>query len=1078
SGGNNTFQGKVEVLTGGIWNTLAITGSAQKLLFGGGIEFNGDSMLISVGAFYRQSQTISGSSQLYINKELWVTPGLTITNQNSAGMFFDGGQIRGGDATATFINKTVLKYHDRNAPMTPGQVDFSQAGNTVIYGRRDRQFIRPATHYHMVIDDHEVAGDENNKILQPGGATNVLGNLTINSFAELSAEAEFLSVQGNALILGELFDGKADGVSTFNNLTIDGGKIHGQPWALGNFVINGQFTLQGTDPILEDANIQAIGPTTVKAGTNLRVEGGGPGIKEFNQITVETGANFIDVGSNGNLRFKETLNIINGAFFLKQDTYFENGFNHVGDTAFFDGDIFFVENDQEGKTNHPWTLRHPINIGTGVRAKVNFENGLIVPKNRVYLFSEDSSAVFANKGKITFLENIPKLESVNIDFTEQGNELNMVMVPANYVELPGGNFHTLNIINEREGQQTIFCFLPFAGVTCSGDFSLGRDISLNPVRFNMQVDGWARIYGELFDNDTTGMVSFGNLELGRGRIAGNNWRKGTFRVNGNFVVEDTVTVEEANFSVGGLTTIKGGGLLLLQTKEGDRSFGGLTIEENGGLLDNTLGEDFVFDGPIELSGSLKLANGNCVFTHPVVIKPTGTLSFTREWGAYSFTKGIINDGTVALGNGYFGVAGEVGGSAEIALNSDISVGAGDTLVNTNTAGFTVGGVLNGEDENAYFINRGIFKYAPRAPNVPMERGSFDAFTDPDNWVYFSSTGGWQEVETGDYRNVAFLNGGNKKLVGGNVQIYGDIMVAETTVRKAQDPFAVGVARLVGEGDQHISGDVTGLFEELFIEKPSGKVILEDDFGITGTLLMKSGIMEAINGGLFLANNSFLQEAEDSYVLGRVAALREICEGCANDFAGLGLKIQAGSGVAMGPTTVVRHTGASYIPGQITRYYEVRPTNNEALNATIEFGYLEREINGAQEADLDVVISTDGTKFEVLGGKNLTKSNLVRKSKIDQFGIISLAPSSMAVNAYPSPFTDGNLKIEYVIDEDQAVDFRIFDRTGRTFVKRSVESMAGLNTFELEEMQLPAGVYFIRIVAGDKVGFRTVLKITP
>lgn len=1076
--GTNIFQGKVTIGAGGIWNTLAVTGNAQKVVFGGGIEMNGDSMLIQVASFLGNNQTVSGNTQIYIVKELWVSPGLTITNENTAGMFFDGGQIRGGDATATFVNKSLLKYHDRNAPMTPGSVDFSAPGNTVIYGRRDRQFVRPTTHYNMVIDDHNIATDENNKILQPGNPTIVLNELTINPFAELSAEDQFLTIQGNTTIRGELFDGKAGGLVTFSNLLLDGGKVHGQPWAFGDYVVTGTFTIQGANPIIEDGSWDVQGPTNVVGTSNFRIEGGGPGIKQFRQINLAAGANYIDVATNGNLIFKEQLNIQNGAFLMRQDTYFENGFNHVGDTLGVDANVFFVANNQEAHSTRGWLLKKPINIGTGVRALINIEEGLYVPTNNTYFLGEDATAIFANKGKVIFNENIPKLNAVTTDFTEVGNEVIMNMVPANYVELPGGDFYHLTINNQRVENQTMFSFLPFQTLHTLGDFTLGRNISLNPVQFDMQVDGWGRIYGEIFDNNVDGIVTFGNLEVGRGKIDGNNWRKGTFAVAGDFVVEDTVTVEEADFSVGGMTIIKSNGLLLLSTKEGDRSFGGLTIEQDGELLDNTLGEDFVFDGPVELAGKLSLANGICLFTHPVIITETGTLTFEREWGSYNFSKGIINNGTVALGNGYFAVSGEVGGMAEIALNSDISVGAGDTLTNTNSGGFTVGGILNGEDEGSYFINRGIFNYAPRAPNIPMEVGTFDAFTDPNNWVNFSGTNGWQEVETGDYRNIGFLNGGNKKLTGGNIQIYGDIRVVETTVRKAQDPFAVGVVRIVGTEDQHISGDVSGLFEELFVEKPSGKLILDNDFGITGTLLMKGGILEAYNGGLFMANNSFLQETEESYVLGRVAALRDICEGCSNDFGGLGLKIQAGSGVAMGPTRVIRHTGASYAPGQVTRYYEVIPTNNENLNASIEFGYLEREINGAIEKDLDVVVSTDGTTFEVLGGKNLTKSNLVQKTKIDQLGIISLAPSSMAINAYPSPFTDGNLNIDYVIDEDMFVDLRIFDRTGRTFVKRSVESFGGLNTFKLEEMQLPAGIYFVRIVAGDKIGFKTVLKITP
>ena len=691
--GTNIFQGKVTIGAGGIWNTLAVSSSTQRIVFGGGIEINGDSMLVRVASFSWNNQVISGNTQMYIAQELFVNPGITITNENSAGMFFDEGSIRSNDLSARFINKTLLRYHHRNPPMTPGSVDFSTPGNTVIYGRRDRQFIRPAVHYNMIIDDHALATDENSKVLQAGASTIVLNDFTLNQFAEFNTEDQVLDVRGNAIVRGEIFDGKFGGQVSFNNLLLDNGKILGQTREFGNFIVTGTFNVQGPNPSLEDGNWDIQGQTIVASNTNLNLKGLGIDTKKFNQVTLQPGASYRDIGNNSTITFRGLVTIEDGSFFMKQDTYFENGFDHTGDTLSVLGNTFFTRNDQEARSSTDWVLKKPINIASGIRAILNIEGGLDVPTNIPYILVEDTTAIFSNKGKLIFNENNPKLSGVKTDFTEAGNEVVMNMLPGAYVEIPGGDFHSLTILNQREATQRMDCYLPADTIHARGDFTVGRNISFRPDQYDMQVDGWAKFYGEIFDNNVNGVLNFGNMVLDRAEIDGLNWRRTNIMISGDLVVEDTVSIDEADFSVGGTTTIKSNGLLILSTRQGDRSFGGLIIEQDGELLDNTPAEDFTFDGPIELAGKLSLSNGICTFTHPVVITETGTLSFSREWGSYNFSKRIINNGTVALGSGFFSIAGEVGGMSEIALISDIFIGAGDTLVNTNSAGFYRRGIF-------------------------------------------------------------------------------------------------------------------------------------------------------------------------------------------------------------------------------------------------------------------------------------------------------------------------------------------------------------------------------------------------
>lgn len=558
--GVNFFQGRVSVLAGGIWNTLAITANPNKNIFRAGIHCEGDSMLMSLAMISGNDQTITGTSQIEITKELNITTGITLTNNNTGGLFFNNGQVRGQDATATFINKTLLIYHDRNAPMTPGSVDFSQPGNTVIYGRRDKQFIRPTTHYNMVIDDHDL-DDENFKFLQPG-MTKVNNTLTINRNAELDGDVNSMEVLGTTYIYGELFDGKDLGTITLGETLVDGGKIHGHPWESGNYIINGNLTLKGATATLEDGNLDVIGATTVKSGTLLLIDGGGTKEKKFNNFVVEAGADFKDIGNKGSLIFRKKLNILEGDLYLKQNARFENGMEHFagpGDTLAIDGELFFDKNNQTWHTNKGINVdnSNTFNVSAGVRAVVAFDEGIIVPRdNNVYFQGENNTAVFANGGKMTFRENQPfgHFNNITRDFSEPGNELIMIMTEANtgFDDIPSGTFHDLTIINEKVDRTTLRTFLPDQ-IEVLGDFTITENIILNPRKKSLNVGGWGRIYGTIFDNELDGKITFANLELGRCLIDGNNWRHGTFEVLNELVVSDSAEITEAIFSVNGLT---------------------------------------------------------------------------------------------------------------------------------------------------------------------------------------------------------------------------------------------------------------------------------------------------------------------------------------------------------------------------------------------------------------------------------------------------------------------------------------------------------------------------------------------
>lgn len=101
-----------------------------------------------------------------------------------------------------------------------------------------------------------------------------------------------------------------------------------------------------------------------------------------------------------------------------------------------------------------------------------------------------------------------------------------------------------------------------------------------------------------------------------------------------------------------------------------------------------------------------------------------------------------------------------------------------------------------------------------------------------------------------------------------------------------------------------------------------------------------------------------------------------------NIAGLGIRI--GSSANLGSTVITRgHTPQTIVPNHIRRYYDITPTNNTGLNATLRFGYDDSELNGQIESTLQLFRSTDnGATWTLRGGTVDTVNNRITLSGVD------------------------------------------------------------------------------------------------
>ncbi|MFK8102993.1 MAG: T9SS type A sorting domain-containing protein [Saprospiraceae bacterium] len=181
------------------------------------------------------------------------------------------------------------------------------------------------------------------------------------------------------------------------------------------------------------------------------------------------------------------------------------------------------------------------------------------------------------------------------------------------------------------------------------------------------------------------------------------------------------------------------------------------------------------------------------------------------------------------------------------------------------------------------------------------------------------------------------------------------------------------------------------------------VVLDQNITVNNTLTFSSGQLD-LNGNLlsFGTNGSIVSEAMGQSIIGSIGgtanAAGDLDAPSAVNPGNLGMTIS--SDANLGNTTIARGhltpTGPNSGYG-IDRYYDISATNNTGLNATIRFAYLDSELNGLEESELELYRSTDGGTTwsrEGFDSRNTT-DNWVEKSGVDGFSIWTLGSPSQA-----------------------------------------------------------------------------------
>jgi hypothetical protein len=225
----------------------------------------------------------------------------------------------------------------------------------------------------------------------------------------------------------------------------------------------------------------------------------------------------------------------------------------------------------------------------------------------------------------------------------------------------------------------------------------------------------------------------------------------------------------------------------------------------------------------------------------------------------------------------------------------------------------------------------------------------------------------------------------------------------------------GFVKLTGGSDVNVTGDSITSINQLILFKTAPSTFnLLKDMQVVTYVDFTGGVLNLNNNVLNLGNTgSFMNESEVSRAftsgLGYVQVSGIINTPLPVNLGNLGAIITTNDN--MGNTIIKRgHKSQTVSPSNnsILRYYDIIPTNNNSLHATLRFRYFDAELNSLTENTLYLWRNNNQVNWDVLtpDSRNVT-INYIERNNISKFDRMTLSratppgitcPANITVNA--------------------------------------------------------------------------------
>jgi Secretion system C-terminal sorting domain len=297
----------------------------------------------------------------------------------------------------------------------------------------------------------------------------------------------------------------------------------------------------------------------------------------------------------------------------------------------------------------------------------------------------------------------------------------------------------------------------------------------------------------------------------------------------------------------------------------------------------------------------------------------------------------------------------------------------------------------------------------------------------------------------------------------------------------------GTVRFTGTGNNNISGTALTRIHVLQMAKTgAAQLNLQRTLNINSLLSFTSGILNLNNNNIELEPTALVSgETETSRITGTTGGYVQIISTlnapASASPGNLGVFITSAQN--LGSTTIRRGHVAqlNVVAGKpsINRYFDITPTNNTGLNATLRINYFDAELNGRNEAWLGLWRSNDNVSWTQVGfGTRDAAVNFVQQTGINSFsrwtmsdndfptGVFDVfADGTTGIKLWPNP-TANDLNVSVRVKKNTDASLWMVDMAGRVLVNYTVKLMAGTNQLQVDGDKLPAGAYTLILTAED------------
>lgn len=200
--------------------------------------------------------------------------------------------------------------------------------------------------------------------------------------------------------------------------------------------------------------------------------------------------------------------------------------------------------------------------------------------------------------------------------------------------------------------------------------------------------------------------------------------------------------------------------------------------------------------------------------------------------------------------------------------------------------------------------------------------------------------------------------------------------------------------LVGNQPGMVSGSgLPASVPHLYVQRGGNAVSLSQNLSIQNSLEFSgTGMLLTGSNTVTLSATGTVTEMENAHLIGKIQTTRTLGN-TLETFGGIGLQITA-LGAAPGSTLVIRENGIAIIGAgntAISRKFDIHPTLNSGLNASLTISYFDDEINGLLEGDMSLYRSEDaGITWDVQSSVPVPALNQVGGTGFNGFSTWTIA----------------------------------------------------------------------------------------